>query len=339
VKLSHSAKEKFLTCPEKWRLYYEENLRSIKLNSPLFFGRAMDEALNRLLLDKKDDLTEEETEIKKKTTKQIFTDNMLKTVSNDKEVDLPKNKDCLYFKSDVDISLLELEDINDLGKFSHQIEFVGVFNPETYIMYCHERFKNKKRLDETEQLLYNYIAWKSLYRKGLMLIEAYARQVMPLIEKVYNIQEKVELPDGDDLFIGYIDFEASFTEEPGVKYICDNKTSSKAYTLDSVKTSSQLAVYSEYKDNENCAFIVLEKRIRKKSPRVRTSVIKDRILDLQKDETFDSITNVYNKIKEKDFYKNKDNCYQFGRPCEYYKLCHFGDKSDLIQLEKKDEKK
>lgn len=338
MKLSHSAKEKYLTCPEKWRLYYQEKLRSKKLNSPLFFGRAIDEALNRILLDKKAELTEEEKEIFKKTEREIFIDNMLKTIHNNDVVDLPKNKDCLYFKSDVDTSLLDLEDIKDLDTYSKEVDYVGIFNPDAFISYCHERFKNKKQLTKEEQLLYNYTAWKCLYRKGLMLLEAYRRQILPQIENVITIQEKVELPDEDDIFIGYIDFIASFVEEPGVEYVCDNKTSSKAYKKDSVRTSPQLSIYSEYKENDNCAFIVLEKKIRKRSPKVRTSIIKDKINELQRDETFDNITNVYHDIKDGKFFKNKENCFQFGRPCEYYKLCHYGDKSDLIQLENNDGK-
>lgn len=339
MKLSHSAKEKFLTCPEKWRLYYQERLRTTKINSPLFFGRAVDEALNRILLEKKVELTEAEKEEISKSEQEVFTNHMLRTISNGDVVELPKNKNCLYFKSDLDTSLLELKDIKELDRYSKDIEFVGVYNPDTFVTYCHERFKNKKPLDETEQMLYNYTAWKCLYRKGLMLLEAYRRQVLPSIEKVYEIQEKVELPDEDDVLIGFIDFEASFIEEPGVRYICDNKTSSKAYKKDSVQTSDQLAVYSEYKDNDKCAFIVLEKKIRKRHPKVRTAIIKDRISDKQVDKTFDSISKVYYDIKEENFHKNTDNCFQFGRPCEYYKLCHYGDKSDLVKLEKEDASK
>jgi len=339
LKLSHSAKEKFLACPEKWRLYYKEKLRTTKMNSALFFGRAIDEALNCLLLEKKDNLSDEEKKLVGKH-KEVYEKEMSIVEHNREKVMLAMNKNCLYFKSDFDTSLLDLDDIKKITELSEKLNYPGIFNVESFLLYCQERIKNKKLLDDTEQVLYNFIGWNCLFRKGEILIDAYRTNILPQIERVYNIQDKVELPDDEDIFIGYIDFVASFIDEPGVKYVCDNKTSSKPYKKDSVRTSEQLAVYSEYKEINNCAFIILEKKLRKKSPRVRTSIIKDEINEEQKNKTFDSISEVYYNIKEENFYKNTDNCFQYGRPCEYYKLCYYGDKKDLVKLEdEKDDKK
>ena len=52
IKLSHSASEKYLTCPQQYKLHYIDRIRPDKLGSALLFGSALDEALNRLLATK-----------------------------------------------------------------------------------------------------------------------------------------------------------------------------------------------------------------------------------------------------------------------------------------------
>lgn len=51
-KLSFTAISKYLSCPEEYRLYYKEKLSPTGLNSALYFGKAIDVALETLLKTK-----------------------------------------------------------------------------------------------------------------------------------------------------------------------------------------------------------------------------------------------------------------------------------------------
>jgi hypothetical protein len=202
---------------------------------------------------------------------------------------------------------------------------------------CWAIMKNKAGLDKAEQLVYNNIAWTSLRRKGPLLISAFKEQILPQIEEVYSIQEPVTLPDENDEFVGFIDFVASFVHSPGVKYVVDLKTSSRAYKEDSVKESDQLSCYSEYKNIRNCAYVVLVKELKKKEPRVKTQIICDEIPQAQVDKTFDKISNVFYGISsntyEKCYEKGDDKgCFAFGKKCQYFNYCRTGELKNLKQL-------
>ena len=53
-KISHSAWQKYLTCPKMYDYHYNQRLRPAGTSSALLFGTAIDEALNDLLLHDKD---------------------------------------------------------------------------------------------------------------------------------------------------------------------------------------------------------------------------------------------------------------------------------------------
>lgn len=55
-KISHSAWQKYLTCPRMYKLHYNDRLRPEGTTSALLFGTAMDEALNAMLLKTGDPL-------------------------------------------------------------------------------------------------------------------------------------------------------------------------------------------------------------------------------------------------------------------------------------------
>ena len=72
IRLSNSSVEKYEQCGEKWRLHYKEKIRADFAPSPLFYGSALDEAFNRLLLVKKKELTEDESIMMKSTAYEIL---------------------------------------------------------------------------------------------------------------------------------------------------------------------------------------------------------------------------------------------------------------------------
>ena len=300
--LSYSKYKKYLECPKRYEYYYNKKIRSIILGSPLFFGSAIDESLNSLLLTKKKILSNEEQIIVKQNYLEVFQNKMNNFNFNGKDIDIKVYPYIKYSKSDIDIKLLENQ------------EYV-----KSFLQFYYSNSKPSKK--DTEE--YNSLCHKSLLNKGKLILKTYKEEIIPKIEEVFSIQEFISIKnlEGDKL-IGYIDFTASFIDEPEVKYVIDNKTSSKAYTDNDIKMSEQLSIYAEYKQLKNIAYIVMEKNIRVRDPQVRINILKGKITKNFTNITFDNIENTLLNIRD-DYYPKdtSSGCNFFGSKCEYYDLC------------------
>jgi hypothetical protein len=336
MRLSHSSKEMYLTCSKKWELHYKERLRTSEVGSALFFGNAIDEALNVMLLEKKKNLTDSDKLMLRSSPEKTFEHTLRNVYVLDKYIDVSKYEHASYYKSDFDLTLLENLDLQGIYEYAEVLELdvTNLKQLEKFLDFCHVEVKNK--LEKPEKLLYNFVGWISLLKKGLLLIQEYRENILPEIEEVFDVQKEIRLDDGDDCFVGVIDVICSFNDEPGKVYICDNKTSTRAYKKDSVRTSPQLAAYCEHEDVKDAAYIVLEKNIRKKDPRVRSAIIKDTVPEKLKDETFDILTEVLHNIKEEKFDKNFDSCFAYGKKCPYFDYCRTGSYVNLKKLDKKE---
>lgn len=319
----------FQSCSEKYRLHYQLRLRSEKLYSALFFGKAIDEAFSTLLYPLLVDNTNY-SHLANLDAEQVFRSHMLKTTHNEQLIDIPENELCEYFKSDCDVTLLTQEQKEDiLAKSEEKINIVR------FVDLYQKQIKDKQAVNLTDKKLYNFICWNSLISKGIMMIDAYKKQIIPKIAKVQSIQEIIKITnENGDCINGAIDFIASFSDAPDKFYICDNKTSSKPYDKDSVSVSDQLATYCEYKKNQNAAFVVVEKTVYKKNPRIHTQIIKDYISEEIMQKTFDNFEETIYKIEENKFSKNYEACFQFGRMCPYFAYCksNGSNTKNLIQL-------
>lgn len=324
INVSFSALETYEQCSEKYRLRYEERIVSEKIPSPLFFGSAIDSAVELFLLQKKKILSDKELDLLLNENAYSMFD---KCMSEQNGILLEKNPDCEYFYSDFEPSILKAEDLTKLSKLYPSIQdFFEFFNK------CKIKLKEKEDLSKNSKILFNHLCWMSLYRKGELLLKAYEESILPEIEEVFDIQKEIELlNESGDRLRGKIDFIASFKDRPDIIYICDNKTSSEAYRDDSVSNSTQLSIYSEAENSSNACYVVLQKKIRIKEPRVRTQIIKDTISEEQKQKTFDFVENKLNNIANKVFHK-KDfpkECAFFGKTCEYFSLCWHGSMNGL----------
>lgn len=335
IRISNSAKDKFQQCSEKYRLHYIERLRSPKVFSSLFFGNALDDAFSRLLLDKKPIKTEAEEALMQFTAEEIFAQRMLEC-KNDagQTVQIPQSPLADYYTSDFDSSLFTPQVISLVSKLDpnyNTLQKIVAFHD-----YCKTNlnFKNKQRvrLQDNEFILYNYLNWLSLNEKGKLMVEAYRDQVIPHIHEVYSIQKEIEITNEfGDKISGKIDLIASFTDKPGTKYICDNKTASKAYSDDSVLTSEQLATYAEAEGISHCAYIVVQKTVFKKEPKIKTQIIKDIIPEKMLQKTFDTYEKVCYSVSNNEFEKNTNSCFAFGKACPYYQLCKYNNPTGLVK--------
>lgn len=318
-KFSFSAISDYETCP---MLYNHKRVLKTPnpiIPSPLFFGTALDEAFSRLLLEKKLNLNPEEEQILKIPAEDIFIDYLTNMRDwNGNRTFLPTNPFCDYFFSDFDGELLTKEDLEHINK-THLVD-----SPIEFMNFLQNEVRDKKSLTEEDIIFYNEMNWLSLKNKGLLLVDAYRKQVLPEIYEVFDIQKHISLNNSSkDKFNGKIDFTCSFKEAPTLKYIADNKTSSKAYSSDSVQQSDQLISYSEAENIPNCAFVVIEKKLRKKEPKVRVTIIKDKIKEESIEKTFDKIDKFVDNITSGVFPKkeHKKECYSYGKICPFYKQC------------------
>lgn len=206
-KVSHSAWQKYLTCPKIYDYHYNERLRPIYSSSALAFGVAMDAGLNTMLLNFK--------------------------ANNCVELAVLAFRDAFKFE--------ELE----TTRFDTK-DFDAVLLPDSEIGQNAE-----------------FNAWKSMRVKGRMLIEEYARVILPLIEEVYSVQDKLHNRPG------FIDAIVKLRGHGRV--LLDHKTSARPYDIDAVKNDTQLALYCKDKGIAKAAFVVLIKQLNKKTVRTCTS--------------------------------------------------------------------
>lgn len=343
TRISHSGKETFLQCQEKYRLHYQEKLRSKIYPSPFLLGKSWDEALNVLLLRKKpkEKYTEEEKKLAELDPYVVLDNELTTQVFNNETIYVPNYQFAKYFSKDYEESMLEEEDLLLINS-SAELYGYESFTTERcteFIMSCRQEIKVKKGLDKEAQVLYNLINWCSSRRKLRYLLERYEDDVLPLIEEVHSVQKKIELTAGEHTLIGYIDFVASFLDEPGVKYVIDNKLASKGYPKDAIDDAVQLATYCEHEETNKACFIVTEKGIRKRDPKHRIQIIKGEISEELFEKTLDEFGETVYAIEDGEFEKTgmdgtKQECFSFGQRCQFYNTCRGEPEKDfLVKLE------
>lgn len=319
INVSYSALECFEQCSEKYRLRYQESLSSEKIPSPLFFGTAIDAALELFLLKKKRDLSEKELDLLLNEDAYSIFDKTMREQNNQL---LERNPLCEYFYSDFDPNILLPEDFKALSK-----TYPSITDWEDFFAYCKKHIKTHGELKIGSKIAFNNLCWLSLYRKGELMLKAYEKDILPEIEEVFDIQKEVALLNNSgDKLRGKIDFIASFKDTPNARYIIDNKTSSEPYKEDSVANSIQLAIYSEAENCDRAAYAVIEKKMRLREPKARTQLIKDTIADEQKQKVFDKVESQLNNIARAEFSKKDSpkDCHFFGKSCEFFNLCWHG---------------
>jgi hypothetical protein len=360
-KLSHTKLNTYSDCGEKYRLYYEEKIRSKYINSYMIFGSAVDKALNELLVTK--DVG---------SAKITLGAALSKVQINGESVDASTSNLVFYSKTDFDEELLKEEDYSYF-KLLFKADLV-----DTYNKICQKK-SNKESLTDLEIAQFNLASWMSLDRKGEIMIDSYAEKVLPRIKEVIAVQEPISLKneEGDEL-VGFLDLVVRLDDDK--IYLLDHKTSAFDYEADSAGKSPQLLIYHhECKEKygiDGVGYIVLQKKINKNRKKICTSCEFDGsngrhkscpalwagsnftercggawktsihpscdieiILNNVTAEAEDIVINTFDQtnedIKAKKFAHNWDACFKYGRPCEYRKLCHENSMEGLVNLKEK----
>lgn len=365
-KLSYSQVSKYLQCPRSYKLYYKDRIREKSATSYLAFGSAMDGTLNTVLDDFKVNGT---VSIDYKA---IF-DKEFQTITINKQE--YKLIDCTlvgYAKQDFVAELLQLEDVRFIhAKIKELIPNYNVSDLPSLKNELEDKRSNRATeifLEEEHKVL-NIMNWCSLRRKGHLMLEAYIRDIIPRIDEVRDVQLKVELGEGENKLIGYVDAVVKFK---GRDYytVLDNKTSSSVYAEDKVKRSEQLSIYCYALELDSAGYAVMSKNMKlnkvktcqscgfvsegrhkscsneidgsrcggewseKVSPEASTQLLIDKINQQIQLVVVDNLAEVQQAITAEVFPKNLGTCgNMFGNPCPYINLCWKGDDRGLVKLE------
>ena len=324
LNLSHSQIETFKLCPRKWYLDKVERIRPSYGSSALFFGSALDSATESILLNKEVDF------------KEVFLQELSKFKINKKPIELPKDCDKIkVFAGDIDEDLLKEVDLTP------DFEALGIeeINISEFLKYCKQQRKAKEDLEPVEQKLFNLLAFRTMQVKGPMLLGKLKEWIDENVAEVHEVQKKIEMDDGQgNKFVGYLDFIVTLKD--GRKLLIDLKTSSnpkKYYPDDSASNSPQLGIYAENEGLFNVAYLVIDKKIRKREPKVRLRFVEGIISDEKIDEIFEEIQGIVEIIQERlplgkgAFDCNKEACSAFGG-CQYADLCWKGSMKGLEKV-------
>lgn len=348
-RLSFSAVSKYLTCGKMYDFHYNKKLRPVNTGSALLFGSAFDKAIEASLSGSND----EEVFIKYWTSQNIKGLN----------IDLRFYDKIDYFKSDLDLDLLSLDDRAELDLYKPN----SVSDIEEAISKV--RQADFVRVREDVMAYYKYACWLSLKNKGLLMLRAFDRDIRPRIKEVISLQRTVELANQEgDSVVGYVDMVVRLDDDRVV--VVDLKTASKPYEENSVKLSSQLGLYSFALASEiphdACAYAVIIKKPKKVYIKTcgvcgvvntgshktcaekvgskrcggefnletnfycETQFIVDTIADRTKRMVVENFNEVNKALKADVYPRNLEVCTDYyGSLCPYFKLCHEDDSSGL----------
>lgn len=353
ILMSHSAAQSWKTCPELHYLKHIARVSPKHQGASLAFGIAVDIALCYLLERKK----EGKEDIGKSYYKNIFVQDAKRgwDLSFDSEI-------LRYRKADYDANML-LDESDTIKKWEKELN-----TTESRALQA-ERQKDHKKMSTNDLKMFNRLCWLSLKHKGLLMLDAFEKQVLPKIKKVIAVQFKITGEvNGVARVGGYIDLICEYEGKDlygnkiNAPVVFDIKTSSSYYDNNRIMFSEQLHLYlnavGEGLKTDYVGFLVLLKFPKIKYICSKCGFIKEsrhktcnneidgkrcnakwgKKLEGQVQELVDIIP----KERQKDFLdsfselavlmsqgkrvKNYDACFKYGM-CDFFHLCHYGDKS------------
>jgi hypothetical protein len=248
TRISNSAVSKYMHCGKSYDLHYNKRIRPIRSHAALNFGSSVDKAIGSLL---EGNLNPQE----------IFDKEWRFQNLNGKETYLPTCIDIVYAESDFDKDLI---DKSKLPQFEVTLE-------EIIQAVSFKEEKGYENIPDEIKTIANIGYWLTLHTKGLLMIEAFRKKILPKLVEVHSTQEKIELENEDgDQIIGYVDIVANVQDHGNV--ILDVKTAAREYKENSAIYSAQLSLYlnaiGEKYNTRKVGFIVLSKQIIKNKTKI-----------------------------------------------------------------------
>lgn len=364
--ISFSQISKYTQCARSYKLHYVDKLREKSITAFLPFGNAMDEALNLILNDLKEN-------------KSVTMDYKAAFDSKWHEVEINKKKysmaKCIYVgynKADYVSELLTQED-KDLIQIVLPNEYKNK-DLDTVVSILEDKKSNRRTIEflKEEHESLNYINWLSLRRKGHVMLDAYIANIVPEIAEVIDIQKKIELSSNvGTRLLGFIDAIVRFKDDTELT-VLDNKTSGSEYELSRVYYSQQLALYCYEQGLKQGAYAVLLKNIKLNKektcsvcghsgtgkrfktcdketvdgercgsewnevvkPEAMTQLIKGVISQDIQEMVVETASDILDAINLKVYPRNLNACKSmFGQPCIFIKKCWGNNDEGLEKLD------
>ena len=367
TRISHSAINKWMQCPKSYEYHYKQKLREKSVTAFLAFGSGIDQALNAILQDLKDNGSVS-------CNYKAEFDRIWETITINKRQYLLF--DCTlvgYHKNDFNSEILQETDLEIINAKIEELapQYKGKSLDEVK-NDLQDKYSIRRVVTFPQELheLYNIMNYLSLRRKAHLMLESYVKNIVPQIEEVKEIQHKLELQSGDDVMVGYVDAIVKFKGNEHYS-IMDNKTSGSPYDQSKVATSQQLALYCYATGLKHGSFAVMLKNIvmnrtkvcsvckfdgtggRHKTcanevdgkrcngewtetvtPEAATQLFEDEIPEFEQHLVLDNIAEVNDAIKANVFVRNLNACdNMFGNRCPYYDKCHKGKDDNLEVVE------
>lgn len=330
IYLSNSAINTFTDCGYKYKLHYIDRIRTNYTSSSLLFGGAIDAAFEAMLNNFKGEEFEDPY--------LIFTDKMFDTEINYEKRRIPKTSNCKYSKADVDLKLLDEKDLEEIARYMEELGYdMSDYSVKDFWEYYDESTKAKKTLKDKDFLVFGYIAFTSLIQKARLILPKLQEWIDDNVLEVHSTQEEIRIEDEDgNILRGYLDFIVTLKD--GRKVLMDLKTSAdpkRAYPEGCVEESQQLNIYFQEVEVDEAGYLVVGKKIKVRDPKVSLLEVYGKINEENLDKTFDKIQDVLYSIKNEEFDKNLDACWNYGG-CQYWNLCKKGSMKGLVKLEDKE---
>lgn len=281
ARFSHSALNKYLSCPKSYQYHYINKYRSAEMSAALLFGTAIDKSTENYAQNR---------------NRQLAFDTFTKTWDeqelNGKPTKLQSCTEIVYGNNDLDLELLDQSDYDYIAKidgYENVLEAIdNVLKRKDEVGF--------KYLKKAEKTLLNRTNWICMQSKGALMLDAFINWFDANVEEVLKTQGKIELvqdlPEDEwyqDTFINGQGEPVTYTVKTNTvvgffdlvvklrgrqkPVLLDIKTSGRAYDWDAVLKSPQLALYlfatkHEYHDTNTAGYVVLHKTMKKERTKI-----------------------------------------------------------------------
>ena len=296
IKLSHTAKEKYIQSPRAYFLHYHLYLREAKLGSPLFFGTLIEKGIDALFAGK----TLEEAQ-------QIFRDNFQRYQVNGQWVSLATSPLVRYSKADLDLDVFTEEELKEIVKKPVNVQ------------------SHASLMRKGEMMLAAYHRDILPRIKKVIATQVYFSIKNETGDEITGFADVIcEWEDGRIVLFDHKTSAGKYEEDV---VTAGDKGKQTAIYFEAFKETYKL---------DAVGFIVLEKKIRKKEPRARTQVILDIPSPEIIEATYTEFDDVLQNIKMANFPCAAPACDVFGQKCCYAKYCASGgsDMTGLVKVGK-----
>ena len=160
MRISHSAVQKYLSCPKMYEHHYINKIRPNWTSSALLFGDALDKAINALLQKTEKDAYE--------AFEKAWTNGFI----NKSPIYIPTCPDLLYANKDYDANLLSEKDYADVKE---RVKEGTLQDIQLGYLIVKKKDKSWDSFTKEEKMYYNYTHWLCMRNKAHYIIDGYKK--------------------------------------------------------------------------------------------------------------------------------------------------------------------